>query len=158
MSTITDAILADADAALAASLEGEPRKRLTSMTHFMMCFERLAREVAKGNATWDEARPWALRNAERLCATEDTMSDWEVEMGRTFYHGGEEEAERALKRRSQHAFARELFRGTPADDCLAAFEAEDVDHDFQDEAERLALDAPDYVPRTHTWWRWRDPT
>ena len=44
MSTITDAILADADAALAASLEGEPRKRLTSMTHFMMCFERLARE------------------------------------------------------------------------------------------------------------------
>ena len=151
---ITHEILAEADVALAAALDGDLRVRLDAMTRFMQSFERLAREVAKGTATWDEVRPWATRNADRLVAADDAVSDWEVEMCQIF-HGGEEDAERALDRRSQHALAREVFRGTPADELLAAYEDEQVDRDFRDEAERLALDAPDYVPRTHTWWRWQ---
>lgn len=120
----------------------------------MRSFDQLAREVAKGAATWDETRGWAIRNAERVVAAEAALSDWEIEMGRIF-HGNEEDAERALDRRSQHALAREVFRGTPADELLAAYEDADVDREFQDEAQRLALDGPSWLPRTHTWWRWQ---
>ena len=154
--SITEEIMAEAEAELAAAGEGEPRARRDAITRFMRSFERLAREVARGAATWDEARPWALCNADRMCAARDALTDWELELGRVFYHGGEEEAERALDRRSQHAIARELFRGTPVDDLLAGYETDDVDQDFRDEAERLALDGPSWYPRSHTWWRWRD--
>jgi hypothetical protein len=154
MST-TDDILATADSALATALESEGRERLDAMTRFMRSFEQLAREVAEGTATWEETRPWAARNADRFVAVEDALSDWEVEMAQIF-HGNEEDAERALDRRSQHALAREVFRGTAADELLAAYEDEDVDREFHDEAQRLALDGPTWLPRTHSWWRWRD--
>lgn len=152
--SITEKILAEADSALAAACEGEPRARLEAMTRFMRTFEQLAREVAKGAATWDEARLWASRNAGRLVAAEEALADWEVEMCRIYYSGGEEEAERALDRRSQHALARELFRDTPADELLASYEDKHLDQEFREQAERVALDGPDYVPRSHTWWRW----
>jgi hypothetical protein len=154
MST-TDDILAAADAALATVLETQGRERLDAMTRFMRSFEQLAREVARGTATWDATQAWAIRNAERFVAAEDALSDWEVEMAQIF-HGNEEDAERALDRRSQHAVAREVFRGTTADELLAAYEDKGVDREFQEEAERLALDGPSWFPRTHTWWRWRD--
>jgi hypothetical protein len=151
----TDDILAAADTALAMALNSQGRERLDAMTAFMHSFERLAREVASGMTTWDEMRPWATQIADRFVAAEDALSDWEVEMARIF-HGNEEDAERALDRRSQHALARELFRGTAADEMLAAYEDEDVDREFQDEAQRLALDGPRWLPRTHNWWRWQD--
>jgi hypothetical protein len=150
----SDEILATADAALTAAQDAEGRARLDAMTDFMRSFEQLARVVASGAATWDEARTWATRNAERLVTASSALTDWEIEMGRIF-HGGEEDAERALDRRSQHALAREVFRDTPADELLAQYEDAEVDKDFHDEAERLSLDAPSYVPRSHTWWRWR---
>jgi hypothetical protein len=153
MMPIVDDILATAEITLAAALRSQGRERLDAMTQFMSSFERLAREVAKGTATWNEARAWATRNAERLVAAEDALSDWEVEMAQIF-HGNEQEAERSLDRRSQHALAREVFRDTPADDLLAAYESKDLDREFQDEAHRLALDGPSWLPRTHTWWRW----
>jgi hypothetical protein len=153
--TATDEILTDADAALTAAIEGVPRARLDAMTKFMLSFERLAREVAGGAATWDDLRPWAVSRAERLCSAHDALTDWEFEMGQIFYHGGEEDAERALRRRSQHALARELFRDTPADEMLAAYEDEEVDREFRDEAERIAIDALDWVPPSHVWWRRR---
>lgn len=28
--------------------------------------------------------------------------------------------------------------------------------EFRNEAERIALDAPEWVPRSHAWWRWPD--
>jgi hypothetical protein len=154
MSSTAD-ILAAADTALATVLNSQGRERLDAMTEFMCAFERLAREVANGTTTWDEMRLWATRIADRFVAAEDALSDWEVEMARIF-HGNEEDAERALDRRSQHALARELFRGTAADEMLAAYEDEDVDREFQDEAHRLALDGPSWLPHTHTWWRWQD--
>jgi hypothetical protein len=153
--TRIDEILSVADAALASSLSGDDRERLNAMTQFMRLVEQLAREVSNGTTTWDEVRRRAAPIVDRFLAAEAALSDWEVEMARIF-HGNEEDAERALDRRSQHALARELFRGTAADEMLAAYEDEDVDREFQDEAHRLALDGPGWLPRTHTWWRWKD--
>lgn len=151
-----DEILADADASLAAALETEGRAQLQAMRGFMHAFERLGREVASGNATWAQARPWAIRTSERLASAEDALAAWETEMAEVFYHGGEEEAERALSWRSQHAVALELFRDTPASELLASQDDEEVDEDFRKEAERIGVDAPEWVPRSHAWWRWPD--
>lgn len=151
--TTAEATLAEADAELTAALEGDQRAKLDAMTKFMLSVEQLAREVASGGATWDEMRSWAVCHADKLCSAHDALTDWEFEMGQIFYHGGEEDAERALRRRSQHALARELFRDTPADAMLAAYEDEEVDREFRDEAERIAIDAPDWIPSSHIWWR-----
>ena len=64
-----------------------------------------------------------------------------------------EEVEAALDRRSQHAFARELFRDAPADELLARYDDPKVDEDFRAAAEHVALDAPSYVSASHPWWR-----
>jgi hypothetical protein len=153
-----DSILREADLALADSLQSDEKERLEAMTRFMRCFEHLAKEIAEGNATWDEVRPWAAERAERVQAARPALAAWQHELGRIFYIAprGEEEAEAALDRRSQHAFAREAFRDTPVDAMLAEFEDAEVDQDFRDEAIRIALDAPSYAPASHTWWRRRD--
>jgi hypothetical protein len=126
------------------------------MTRFMECFEHLARDVAKGVADWDQARPWAMRNAERLRAAREALSDWDLATGQIFYGGGEEAAESALHRRSQFALVRELFRDTAAEEMLLGYEAHDLDQDFHEQAARLVLDAPDWVPRSHSWWWWQE--
>jgi hypothetical protein len=150
-------ILRDAEQALADSLQNDEEARLEAMTRFMRCFEQLAIEIANGNATWDEVRPWAREHAERLQASRPALADWQLELGRIFYgSGGEENTEAALDRRSQYAFVREAFRDTPVDAMLAEFEDAEVDQDFRDEAIRIALDAPSYAPASHTWWRRRD--
>lgn len=154
--SVMDDTLAHAETALTASLQGEPAARLGAMTRFMECFERLARDVARGGADWDKARPWAMRNSERLRAAREALSDWDLETGQIFYGGTEESAERALQRRSQFAFVRELFRDTAAEEMLLGYEAHDVDQDFREQAERLGLDAPDWVPRSHSWWSWHE--
>ncbi|HWO19742.1 MAG TPA: hypothetical protein VNO30_13245 [Kofleriaceae bacterium] len=125
----------------------------------MRCFEQLAQEIARGNATWDVVRLWTRERAERVQAARRALGDWQLEIGRIFYDpsGNEVDAEAALDRRSQHAFAREAFRDTPVDAMLAEFEDAEVDQDFKEEAERLALDAPSYAPASHTWWRRRAP-
>jgi hypothetical protein len=153
-------ILRDADQALEESRQTEEKVRLQAMTRFMRCFERLAIEIAEGNATWDEVRPWAAERVERVRAAWPALTDWQHELGRIFYIAsrGEEETEAALDRRSQHAFAREAFRDTPVDEMLAEFEDPEVDQDFKEEAERIALDAPPYAPPSHTWWRRRAAT
>jgi len=150
-------ILAEAEAELTTALTSDPHERLMAMTRFMHAFEQIGREVAAGAATWDDTRPWAARNAERLQSARSALNAWEFEMGQLFYHGGEEDALRAFNRRTQHAFAREVFRDTPADEMLANYEDDEVDAEFHDEAERLALDGPSWAPRTHTWWRWSTP-
>lgn len=150
----TNEILASAGTALANALRHQGRERLKAMIQFMNSFEQLAREIEKGAAIWDDARPWALRHVELLCSAHDALTDWELELGRLLYEGDEEATERALERRSQHAFARALFRGTPAEEMLIAYEDEDVDRDFRARADGYALDGPSWVPRTHTWWRW----
>jgi hypothetical protein len=153
--TIADQLLGSADAALAAARDGNPDDRLGAMTRFMRVMEELAHEVSKGTFTWDALRPWAARNADRLRAAREAVSDWEVELGSMFNHGGEEEKDRALTWRSQHAFARELFRGTPGDEFLAGFEDAEMDADYRAESERIALDGESWYPASHTWWRTR---
>jgi hypothetical protein len=154
--SITDDFLAEADIALAAGLTNQGSEPLEVMTRFMQCFEQFAHAVVRREADWDQATPWAIRNAERLCATRPMLSDWDLETGRIFYSGGEEAAERALRRRSQFALVRELFRDTAAEEMLVGYDSHDVDHDFRAQADRLALQAPDWVPRSHTWWSWRE--
>lgn len=34
-------------------------------------------------------------------------------------------------------------------------EDEEIDREFREEAGRIAIDPPDWMPVTHTWWRWR---
>jgi hypothetical protein len=154
--SIAEEILASAEADLAIAREGEPTERLAAITRFMRAFEALAIEVAGGRATWAEAGDWAAHNADGLRSAREAVSDWEVEMGRINNHGGEEEAISALRRRSQHAFARAAFRGTSADELLAGFEDAEFDAELRDESERIALDAEAWHPASHTWWRQRD--
>jgi hypothetical protein len=151
-------ILETADRALADAQQGELPGRVDAITRFMRAFEDLARQIAIGSGTWENVRPWALGAVDRVQAVRSALADWEIEMGNLFYRpsGDEVDAEAALDRRSQHAFAREAFRGTPVDAMLAEFEDAEVDQDFHEEAARLALDAPSWVPRSHAWWRWRD--
>jgi hypothetical protein len=91
-----------------------------------------------------------------LQAARSAFGDWQLELGRIFYVAarGEEEAEAALYRRSQFAFAREVFRDTSVEPMLTKYEDAEVDQDFQDEAVRLELFAPSFIPRSHTWWSW----
>jgi len=153
-----ETILQEADRTLAESLQGDPNARMDAITRFMRSFEELARQIASGGGTWDDVRSWARDAVERVRAARLALADWEIAMGQLFYKpsGDETDAEAALDRRSQHAFAREVFQGTPVDLMLAEFEDAEVDQDFHEEAERLALDAPSWVPRSHTWWRWRE--
>jgi hypothetical protein len=74
----------------------------------------------------------------------------------TYHHGGEEEGLRALNWRSQRAVASALFAGTPAAAVLAEHDDSELDEQMTAEAQRIALDAPDWVPRSHHWWRWTE--
>lgn len=149
-------ILAQADDALSSASIGEVEERRDAIGKLMRCFEQLAREIVQGATTWEAMAPWATRNAERVRAAREAIKAWDAETGDLFYspNGGEEEAEAALKRRSRHAFAREIFRGTSAEDLLASLDSEEFDRDLHEEAVRLELFAPSYVPRSHGWWAW----
>jgi hypothetical protein len=60
-----------------------------------------------------------------------------------------------LERRSRFEFAQHLFRGTKAEGWLEGYQTEEVDQDYREQAEQCGLDPPDWVPPSHTWWRWR---
>jgi hypothetical protein len=152
MTTVIDKILGDADRSLECALRSEGAARLDAMTEFMAAFERLARAVAAGEAGWDQARPWAERTADRLCLAGDALQDWELELGGLLYNGGEDRAERALIRRSQHAIAGEVFQGTPAGELLARYQDAEVDLDLRSRADDLGFGAPTWAPPAHTWW------
>ena len=149
-----DEIFVEADRALADAARAQGREQLMAMRRFMEAFEQFGREVAGGGAAWADARPWALGAAERLVAAGDALAAWETEMAVVFSSGGEEEGERALSWRSQHAVALALFRDTPAGELLASHDDAETDEEFRKEAERIGLDAPEWVPRSHDWWRW----
>jgi hypothetical protein len=153
----TQQILAEADAALTAALDttAERNARRDAMKLLMRTFETLAKDVDAGTASWDDAREWGRRNAERFCDARDALADWQAELAKLFDYGNEEEIEWALDRRSQHAFAREVFRDTEADELLATYETAEGDAELRERAELVKLEGPSYAPRTHTWWFWR---
>jgi hypothetical protein len=150
-------ILQDADHALAGASSDDQGLRLEAMKRFMCAFYDLAREIHAGNGSWDDVRPWAGDIADRVRAARAALGEWQLDIGRLLYSPswGEEDIEIALERRSQHAFAREAFRDTPVDELLAGAEDAEVDQDFHDRAEGYALDAPSFVPASHTWWHRR---
>lgn len=152
MTTVIDEIFGDADRALERAHGSEGAARLGAMTEFMASFQRFARAVAAGEASWDQARPWAERTADRLCLAGGALQDWELELGDFLYNGGEERAERALIWRSQHAIAGEAFKGTPAGELLATYESAEVDGDLRSRADDFGFGRPSWAPNTHTWW------
>ncbi|NJO32614.1 MAG: hypothetical protein HC869_05260 [Rhodospirillales bacterium] len=154
--TELEQILNHAEAALAAAGDADADTRLAAMITFMAQIERIARLVMVGAATWEAAKPWAERNAKSAIAARRGFEDWCLETGDLFYGGGEEGAERALERRSRFALAHDLFRGTEAEEWLEGYQTEDVDQDYREQAEQCGLDPPDWVPRSHTWWLWRE--
>jgi hypothetical protein len=153
--TELEQILKEAESALSASSQEDDNTHRAAMTKFMAAMKRIARMVVAGNATWDAVRPWAKHNANQVISARRGFEDWSGETYRIFYGGGEEEAERALERRSLLEFVLTLFRGTEAEEWLDGFETDDVDQDYREQAEQCGLDPPDWVPPSHTWWRWR---
>lgn len=151
----TETILQDADRALTEAQGDDPKLRLAAITRFMRTFYDIAQQISAGNGSWDGVRSWARDIADRVAAARPALGAWQRQMGDLFYDPSRDEvdAEAALDRRSQHAFAREAFRDTPVDAMLAGYEDAEVDQEFHDEAVRLALDAEQFVPASHTWWR-----
>jgi hypothetical protein len=151
-----DEILEKAATDLVAANSEDGGERLRYMGSFMMAFEKVARLMPWPSPPSQALRLWAIQNALLLMDTRRALEDWSLESGRLFYGGGEEEAERALERRSRFQLACDVFRETAAEDWLEAYASDEVDQDYREQAEQCGLDPPDWVPRSHTWWRWRD--
>ncbi|MEZ4363306.1 MAG: hypothetical protein R3B48_24230 [Kofleriaceae bacterium] len=151
-----DEILDGAAGALGAANSEDAAERLLHMNHFMLAFERLSQLNLDRLDALPAVRTWATKNARPLMAARRALEDWSLESGRLFYGGGEEEAERALERRSRFQVVCEVFRATDAGEWLQAFASDDVDQDYREQAAQCALDPPDWVPRSHTWWYWRE--
>lgn len=128
-----------------------------AMRRFMQELVAIA-SASAGGAIWSQDdRAWARQHASLALEARDAFVDWSAQTGDLFYfQGGEEASERALERRSNLELARELLMGTEAEELLNACRSDDVDRDYREQAEQCGLDPPDWVPRSHTWWRWRD--
>ncbi|MBX3160950.1 MAG: hypothetical protein KF773_33630 [Deltaproteobacteria bacterium] len=133
-------------------MEGD--RRLEHFTALMHIFELVAREVHAGRASWGDARSWASEHGPLLVASRAMLIEWNWRSAELLDEHGEEGAEKALERRSQHAFLRTVFRDTEADEWLAAYEDADVDRKHREVAERFGIEPPDFVPRSHSWWHW----
>lgn len=150
--TIDHATLAEAEAALRAAAITSPEDT-RPIRWFMLAVEQLVRSVAAGTLRWEETAEGAHEHADQVMAARRAFGEWAMELGSIFYSsGGEEGTESALRRRSQQAFARELFKGTAADAMLAMSEDAEVDQGFRQETVRIGLSAPEYIPESHTWW------
>jgi hypothetical protein len=154
----TDEILREADAALSDAIEAvrgaDRAEQWRAMQRFMATFERLGTAAGHGAAVWPEARAWALRTAPRFVLARDALGAWHDQMWHQLQDNGEQGAELALSWRSQSAIAELLFRGTPAAELLASHNEAQFDEELHDQAENVGMDAADWVPRSHTWWRW----
>jgi hypothetical protein len=148
-------ILADAEVALLASRVGDAQERQAAMNCFMTAFERVARRVAQGESTWADVHPWAVRNAFHLIDAFDELEQWSEGTATVFYRGGEEATEQALERRSKLEIVRDAFGGTVAEEWLRPFGSGGMDQEYREYAHGFGLDPPDWVPPSHTWWRWR---
>jgi cytochrome c556 len=152
----TLSFVADAEAALVLADSEDQKTREAAMQRLMHAVERLARSVAAGEAQWDEARTWAAKHTKLAVSAIRSLTEWSAGTAGLFYGGGEEEAEWALARRSRFELFRDLFAGTEAEEWLAPLTSEEVEQDYREQAEQCGLDLPDWVPRSHTWWLWRN--
>jgi hypothetical protein len=144
-------ILATLEAALIAAADPDEAVHREAMAAFMAGFEQLARQATD----WEQLRPWAAAHAEQLLAAGDALADWSATTADIFYKRGEEGAELALERRSKFELVRQLFRGTEAESLVEACRDDEVDQEYREQALGLALDPPEWVPPSHTWWRWQ---
>jgi GNAT superfamily N-acetyltransferase len=145
-----EGLFAAADAALADVLAtGDSAGHWHRMGSFMMTFERFAEAVRAGRARWSDARPWTRRAADRLATAGMALREWENRI----IPGGEEGTERALTMRSQRAIAGDLFAGTSAGELLRSADDFEEDEELRRWSEYIPVDAPDWVPPSHTWWR-----
>jgi hypothetical protein len=111
--------------------EKDDEEGIAAITRFMRTIEEVARLIDAGDGSWENVHEWAAHNTDRMLSTRSALATWEIELGHLFYSADrtEQEAEAALDRRSQHAFAREAFRGTEAEGLLVSFEDAEVDED-----------------------------
>ncbi len=156
MSNLDTDLEAAEEALRAAAHAKDTKARLKALHHFMNALKRCAQMVYAGTATWSEALPWAVRNAATMIQARDAIADWSANMGDVFFGGSEEECEIALERRSKLQLALDLFRQTEAAEWLVGMTLEEVERDYHDRAIDHDLVAPDWVPRSHTWWMWKD--
>jgi hypothetical protein len=147
--------LCEASEALAAARSESQQDGLVAMSRFMQHVGHLAQLVARQETSWEVLRGWAGEHTEALRAARRALQAWDLVLGSLIYEGDEEQVEDALDKRSQRAFARELFHGTLAEEMLQAFDDDGVDRDLRARADAYFFDGPSWVPRTHTWWRWR---
>lgn len=113
-----------------------------------------AEAVQRSEESWEPARTWARANAHLAISAYGAFENWSSTIAGVFYSGGEEEVERALIQRSQLELVRDLFHGTEAEEVLAPITSEEVEADYRQAAEQLYLEAPSWVPRSHSWWYW----
>jgi hypothetical protein len=144
MST-SETLLEDASAAL----------RDHDVVRFFGVMYVVGKAVTAGTTTWSEHAAWAREHASAVIAARPAFGTWSTENGHLFYDptGGLEEVEKAVRRRSELAFARDLFAGTPADEVLAELVSEEYEHDLHEEADRLDVFRPPTLPATHRWWK-----
>ena len=147
-------LLEVAEEHLFSAKSAKREKRRTSIVSFLEALKRCAQEVEKGAASWNEARPWAVRHGQAMIDAFTAIEEWSARMGPT--GGSDEECEAALERRSKLQLAMDLFRDTAAEPWLMRLESEEIDQDYHDRAVDHDLVAPDWVPRSHTWWLWKD--
>lgn len=144
---------------LAEAATGSPFEHREGFRELLRAVVELAIAVSGGRASWDEARQWAHANAQLAIAAQQALAVESADGARPLYGGGEEGAERAMIHRSALTLFLELFQGTIAQECLDPIlneNDEGVEADYRGQADTLHLAAPSWVPRSHSWWYWRD--
>ena len=141
--TIEEALIAAADPDRAAYR--------VAMSAFMEGFKELACEATD----WEQLRPWAAEQSKHLLAADQALADWSATTANIFYKGGEEGTELALERRSKLELVSDLFRGTEVESLVEACRDDEMDELYREQALGFAIDPPDWVPPSHTWWRWQ---
>lgn len=143
--------------ALAKAARRETRaEQRTDLAPLLQAASAYAEEVARGEDTWEPIRQWAAANAQLAIDAQSGFESWSAAIADMFYGGGEEEVEKAFTQQSQLALLCDLFRGTEAEAGLALLDSAEVDEDYRRAAEQFHLEAPSWVPRSHSWWYWRD--
>jgi len=125
------------------------------MAEVMQAIWRVAKEVADGRLTWSDVRNCTSALSGALVDARNALDDWDCKTG-DYAQDGEDGAVLALERRSQLAFARQVFADTPADARLSLYEDAEFDAELHQLAVDFHLTPDDWVPRTHTWWWWPD--
>jgi len=137
-----------------AAFYGTRPGQLAALTPILHAVTEYAVLVSLRKANWAPVREGAAERAQLAIAAFSGFEAWSAAIAAEFYGGGEEHTERALTKHSQLRLLCELFRGTEAEVYLASLNSAETDRDYQMAAASLYLQAPEWVPQSHSWWYW----